>query len=306
MATCIVTDNSTQLQHAAAYGHSCKTSASVSVHLCCCYVTCTVCVAAGEPLKLCIDPGGVMLICCHADGCLRLYSLATGQLMWRAWGHADMVASAAVSPDLTRLVSVGGDGCVIVWKLPEQLVTNIQTAVARVAAARMHLVGTQQQERMQEDRQQTAAETSKRLAWGTSSPLANSPAATVPGKPEGAKPTYAAAAGFSTPSAVSLTGGNTPSSDAGASSTLQRLRQGKPLVSTDKLPKWARSPASPSSPASAKAQQQPSGKWLGSRQQAVGKWQVNREVVLHSDGGLPVALQVCHGVQDGGRLETFQ
>lgn len=247
---------------------------------------------AGEPTRLCIDPGGVVLICCHSDGCLRLYNLATGQLMWRAWGHADMVASAAVTPDLTRLVSVGGDGCVIVWKLPEQLVRDIQAAVHGVAAARVQFFRSHHS-KQQDDKTEGAADLRSEPASSKSaalSPLPCSQPGTSPLQQVG-KPSYAAAAGFATPPNVLLNSDKTSSSDSAVSSTLLRLKQGRPLVSTDKLPKWARSPSLPSSPVSPAARagrDQPDGGWPKAGQQAKGKWRVDEEPQIHIDESQPV------------------
>lgn len=252
--------------------------------------------AAGEPIKLYIDPGGVVLICCHADGCLRLYHLATGQLLWRAWGHSEMVAAASLSADLTQMVSVGGDGCVIVWKLPEQLVQEVQAAVARVSAAKKHLETASQQHEAKQDSQHSTADSGRQIAWSDTPAAADSPV-------------REAGAALATPPAVSMNGSSSTgpgTSDSGISSTLLRVRQGKPLVSTDKLPKWARSPASggPLSPQAIKTQsglgteqqQQPTfSRWHGGRQ-AMGKWQAAQELVLHADTGSPVTVEVSCGL----------
>ncbi|KAF8072924.1 mapkbp1 [Scenedesmus sp. PABB004] len=214
---------------------------------------------AGEPTSLATDPGGVLLIACHADGCLRIYRAATGQLLARGWGHSTLVAGAAVTPDLARVVSVGGDGCVIVWRLPEPLVAEIAAAVARVAALKAQRA--------------EPATPGGGGAWGASTPARGSP-----GPPQ------------ATPSPEA------PSSE-GLGSTLRRIRQHKTLVSADKLPKWARSPGSPSasplSPGSAGAsgasgstgEPKPLlGRWLGGRAAAAkGKWVVEPELALACD-----------------------
>ncbi|KAF6266674.1 hypothetical protein COO60DRAFT_8922 [Scenedesmus sp. NREL 46B-D3] len=263
---------------------------------------------AGEPIKLCIDPGGVVLICCHVDGCLRLYHLASGQLLWRAWGHSEMVAAAMLSSDLTKLVSVGGDGCVIVWKLPEQLVQEVQAAVARVASAKLHLDAVSQQQQGQQLQQVSVqpdgAPSGKQVAWAASAAAAS-----------------ANASAAATPSLTSLPGvstalGTCPSSESGVTAAVLRVRQGKPLVSTDKLPKWARSPATstsgPSSPAGsasgqAKQQQQQQqqlyNRWFGGRQQTrkSNKWQTAQQADDGSDDACRrLSLESNSSTLDGG------
>lgn len=157
-----------------------------------------------------MDPGGVLAICCHSDGCIRLYDLASGQLMWRAWGHASYVAAATVLPNLSQLVSVGGDGCVVVWELPDSLAAQLKAAAADVAAAAQQHGG---------------------------SPLLLPPStdstAGVRALRSASPPSAGSAARVTTPSSCT--------SEGGMGSTLRRIRQGKPLVSTDKLPRWARS-----------------------------------------------------------------
>lgn len=90
---------------------------------------------AAEPIRVSLDPGGVVAMACHADGSLHLHHLPTGKVLWKAWGHGDVVTAAMVASDLERLVSVSGDGCVFVWRLPEALATEVKAAAARVAAA---------------------------------------------------------------------------------------------------------------------------------------------------------------------------
>jgi len=166
-------------------------------------------------------------VCCHADGCMRLYHLASGQLLWRAWGHGDIVCGAIITSDFTRLVSVGGDGCIIVWKLPEQLVAEITAAVSPSAAANQHNSGDcqlQQQAQQQTLRSATSTSASRpKNAWSTTM------------TPD-----------LSAPTAVAVAVAATASSDSGIPSALLRIQQGMPLVSSRKLPKWARLPASPS------------------------------------------------------------
>jgi len=171
-------------------------------------------------MRMCMDPGGVMAICCHSDGCVRLYDLKSGLLMWRGWGHAAFVAAAAVLPCLSQLVSVGGDGCMVVWQLPDTLAAQLQAAAAQVAAVKQ---------------QEGSA------AASIASPIAAAAAvgsgACTPAPHQGTSGLDAAAA------SASITPGSCTSDSGGMSSTLRRLKEGKPLVSADKLPRWARSPS---------------------------------------------------------------
>lgn len=199
-------------------------------------VTVTWCLGgcAGQVLRLCMDPGGVLAISCHSDGCVRIYDMKSGALMWRAWGHAAHVAAAALSPDLTQLLSVGGDGCIVVWKLPEGLVQQLQAAACEVATAK--------------EQAGYCVPSPPQLPARQRGSLCGDPAASP--SPGG---TAAAAGGLGTPQQAGSAGGTdavTPgscSSDGGFGRVLKRIKQGKPLVSADKLPRWARSPTAASS-----------------------------------------------------------
>jgi WD40 repeat protein len=92
-------------------------------------------------VRVSIDPGGVVAVASHADGSLRLTHLESGRVLWKAWGHGEMAAAAQISPDLERLISVSGDGCMFMWRLPEGLSDEIKAAAARVAAVRAPIAG---------------------------------------------------------------------------------------------------------------------------------------------------------------------
>ena len=95
---------------------------------------CGVLPASGAPLRVSIDPGGITAMTTHADGCVRLYHLATGQLMWKAGGHGAAAEAACVTPDCRHLVTVAGDGCMMVWKLPQALATQMQQQMVAITS----------------------------------------------------------------------------------------------------------------------------------------------------------------------------
>lgn len=91
-------------------------------------------------MRVTIDAGGLYAICANADGCSRVYDLASGALLCRAGGHGEMATAAVFSPDSQKLVSVSGDGCLCVWQLPAQI-----TADSRAAAEKLMQEAAQQQ-----------------------------------------------------------------------------------------------------------------------------------------------------------------
>jgi hypothetical protein len=221
---------------------------------------------AGQVVRLCMDPAGVLAICCHADGCVRIYDLKTGQLAWRAWGHASHVAAATVSPDLSQLVSVGGDGCIVVWHLPDSLTEQLRAAVAEVAAAK------------EEGCLPASIQVARTQAGLTGTP---------------AVPSHEASSsrGVCTPQSNGLEAASTRTtpgsgvSDGSFGSTMKRIKQGRPLVSVERLPRWARSPLLAS--AAAVQQHSSEGGAGGSmvQQQRPSKWLMRQQQSDHGEQG---------------------
>ncbi|KAL3677463.1 hypothetical protein R1sor_027411 [Riccia sorocarpa] len=73
---------------------------------------------AGEAVKIQFDPSGAYVVCSHADKCLRVYDFSTGEVVAQAAGHSEIITGVTFLPDCRHLVSVSGDTCIFVWKLP--------------------------------------------------------------------------------------------------------------------------------------------------------------------------------------------
>lgn len=223
--------------------------------------------AAGQVVRLCMDPAGVLAICCHSDGCVRIYDLKTGQLAWRAWGHASYVAAAAFSSDLSQLVSVGGDGCIVVWQLPGSLTEQLQAALTEVAAAK----------------EQEGCLPASTKAAPIQAGLTGAPAGAV-----GASTSR----GAHTPQSSGLKVASTRTtpgscvSDGGFGSTMKRIKLGKPLVSVERLPRWARSPSVASTAAVVQhTSEGGAGVHVQQQQQRPSKWLLRQRQSDHSEQG---------------------
>ena len=64
---------------------------------------------------LSFNPDGARLACACANNTIRLWDLATRQVVAELHGHKDYVHQVAWSPDGTRLVSGSGDKTLRVW-----------------------------------------------------------------------------------------------------------------------------------------------------------------------------------------------
>ncbi|KAG0610533.1 hypothetical protein M758_7G073100 [Ceratodon purpureus] len=72
----------------------------------------------GEPIKVRMDPSGAYVVCSHSDRCMRIYNFITGEPLAEASGHAEVITGVTFLPDCRRLISVSGDSCIFVWRLP--------------------------------------------------------------------------------------------------------------------------------------------------------------------------------------------
>ena len=60
------------------------------------------------------------------DKSLSVYDYHTGELMASMCGHSELVTGLAFSNDSRHLISVSGDSCVFVWRLPTEMVATMQ------------------------------------------------------------------------------------------------------------------------------------------------------------------------------------
>jgi WD40 repeat protein len=219
-------------------------------------------------VRVSIDPGGVVAAASHADGSVRLTHVETGRVLWKAWGHGEMAAAAHVSPDLARLISVSGDGCMFIWRLPEALSEEIKAAAARVAAVRApgaaaiatpasearprpapRLTGARATCEAAGPADLSAARrTLLGLDAGDAEPGAGSSAA-AERTPEAVR--FSSAGSQTDPDltgvSASTPGSAPPSAGPGSvGQTIKRVKAGRPLVPKALLPRWAASKVSPS------------------------------------------------------------
>ncbi|RYR62061.1 hypothetical protein Ahy_A04g019398 [Arachis hypogaea] len=79
----------------------------------------------GEPIKVIMDPSCTYVVCSFSNKSICIYDFNTGEIVAKAIGHAEIVTGVIFLPDCKRIVSVDGDGCIFVWKLPAPLSSKI-------------------------------------------------------------------------------------------------------------------------------------------------------------------------------------
>ncbi|XP_020235251.1 mitogen-activated protein kinase-binding protein 1 isoform X2 [Cajanus cajan] len=79
----------------------------------------------GEPIKVIMDPSCTYVVCSFSNKSICIYDFVTGEMVAKATGHAEIVTGVIFLPDCKRIISVDGNGCVFVWKLPAPLSSRI-------------------------------------------------------------------------------------------------------------------------------------------------------------------------------------
>ena len=86
----------------------------------------------GTLIKVVLDRSGIYCATSCTDKTLAIYDYHTGELMASMAGHSELVTGLAFSNDCRHLISVSGDSCIFVWRLPGEMVATMQ---ARLAAS---------------------------------------------------------------------------------------------------------------------------------------------------------------------------
>jgi WD40 repeat protein len=66
--------------------------------------------------SIAVAPAGEMIVSGHSDGTLRIWDLASGELLFERSGHSNLVTSLSFSPDGKWLVSGSMDGKPRIWE----------------------------------------------------------------------------------------------------------------------------------------------------------------------------------------------
>ena len=81
----------------------------------------------GTLIKIAIDPSGEYYATSSTDKTLSVFEYQTGECVATASGHSELITGLKFSLNGRSLISVSGDSCIFVWKLPPEIANNIAT-----------------------------------------------------------------------------------------------------------------------------------------------------------------------------------
>ncbi|BES87447.1 WD domain, G-beta repeat [Nesidiocoris tenuis] len=88
----------------------------------------------GSLIKVALDASGIYVATSCTDKTLCIYDFYSGECMATMSGHSELVTGLRFSQDCTRLISASGDGCVLVWSVPHDMVVTMQARLSQQAA----------------------------------------------------------------------------------------------------------------------------------------------------------------------------
>ncbi|PIK60901.1 putative mitogen-activated protein kinase-binding protein 1 [Apostichopus japonicus] len=83
----------------------------------------------GTLIKVELDPSGMYAATSCSDKTLAIFDFYSGACMATMMGHSELVTGLKFTNDCRQLISVSGDGCIFVWKLPLEMTNNMKDRI---------------------------------------------------------------------------------------------------------------------------------------------------------------------------------
>jgi len=84
----------------------------------------------GDIFKLDVDRSGLVVATAGMDKWVRLFDFMSGEEIGKVAGHSELVTGVKFTLDNRRLISVGGDGCIFVWRLSPEITKAMEERLA--------------------------------------------------------------------------------------------------------------------------------------------------------------------------------
>lgn len=79
----------------------------------------------GTLIKVVLDPSGIYAATSCTDKNMCIYDYYSGDCMATMYGHSELVTGLRFTDDGKHLITVSGDGCIFIWKMPHDLTQTI-------------------------------------------------------------------------------------------------------------------------------------------------------------------------------------
>ncbi|CAJ1074945.1 LOW QUALITY PROTEIN: mitogen-activated protein kinase-binding protein 1-like [Xyrichtys novacula] len=89
----------------------------------------------GTLIKVQIDPSGLYIATSCSDKNISIFDFYSGECVATIFGHSEIVTGLKFSNDCRHLITVSGDSCIFVWRLPPELTIRMRQRLADLGPA---------------------------------------------------------------------------------------------------------------------------------------------------------------------------
>ncbi|XP_052767365.1 mitogen-activated protein kinase-binding protein 1-like isoform X3 [Mya arenaria] len=93
----------------------------------------------GTLVRMSLDPSGSYLATSCSDKNICLLDFASGDLQATMFGHSEFSTDVKFMNDLRHLITTSGDGCIFVWRLPQEMTSQMHNKMADTGQALAHI-----------------------------------------------------------------------------------------------------------------------------------------------------------------------
>jgi WD40 repeat protein len=109
--------------------------------------------------KMHLDATGTYAATCSFDRCVRIYDFLSGDCLASFSGHSELVTAMHFTADDRRLISVGADGCVMIWRLPTSMTRAMRSRRAEIRRNCLLQLEREREGREEEEKEKEAIQT---------------------------------------------------------------------------------------------------------------------------------------------------
>ncbi|XP_074547838.1 mitogen-activated protein kinase-binding protein 1 isoform X2 [Halichoeres trimaculatus] len=86
----------------------------------------------GTLIKVQIDPSGLYIATSCSDKNISIFDFYSGECVATMFGHSEIVTGLKFSNDCRHLITVSGDSCIFIWRLPPELTIRMRQRLAHL------------------------------------------------------------------------------------------------------------------------------------------------------------------------------